>query len=399
MEKQLESNIWKYTIVLIANKRVFVAILGAYYLTIPGVTPQSIGIILLISSLTGFLFEIPSGYMSDKVGHKEALVLSRIFMALSSFLFLLSDSLFGLVLAGVFMSLAGAFLSGTGSAFMHETLRALKREDDYSRIMGKISAIGFAIPIVLMVLVPFIVSYSYKLPFLIALGIDIVGLAAALLLMKPPVPPEHVKEIGVTNFKQVVQEGYRIGFLPLAFFTGIIGGIMFGIGGFRAPYQLFLEVPVIWFGVLFGIGRVFASLMLAYSGRIREHFTILSFNRFKFILYTLLLGLLGTVSNSWVVITVFILLNAFQWGLSKVDEGFHLEVIRKSKFKATLLSITAQINDTVAAFVGFSLGFLIEHFSYQSGFFIASITFFVVLFPLYLYIAHKYKTGVYNTSS
>lgn len=399
MEKRLESNFWKYTLVLIANKRVFVAILGAYYLTIPGVTPQTIGTILLASTLASFLFEIPSGYMSDKVGHKQTLVLSRILMLLSTLSFLVSESFIGLVVAGVLMSLAGAFLSGTGSAFMHETLKALKRENDYSRVMGKISAIGFAVPIIFMMFIPFLVSYSYKLPFLIALVTDIVGLVAALLLMRPSVPPEHIEEIGVTNFKQAMKEASNIGFLPLAFFVGIMGGIMVGLAGFRAPYQLFLEIPVIWFGVLFGIGRMLASLMLAYSGRIREYFTLLSFYRFELVLYTLLLGFLGTISNPWVVIIVFILLNAFQWGLSKISEGFHLEVIRKSKFKATLLSITSLVNDAVAAFSGFSLGFLIERFSYQSGFMVFATVFLVALFPLYLYIAHKYNKGVYNTEN
>jgi len=70
MQKLLQGNIWKYTLLLIANKRIFVAILGAYYLTIPDVNAAGIGIILLAGSLAGFVFEIPSGYVSDKIGHK-----------------------------------------------------------------------------------------------------------------------------------------------------------------------------------------------------------------------------------------------------------------------------------------------------------------------------------------
>lgn len=399
MQKNLESNIWKYTIILIANKRIFVAILGAYYLTIPGVTAQSIGTILLASSLAGFLFEIPSGYMSDKLGHKQTLVLSRIFTALSSFLFLISESFWGLIIAGVLMSLGGAFMSGTGSAFMHETLRALKREHEYSRIMGKLSSVGFAVPIILMVLIPFFVSYSYKLPFLIALLIDIIGFVASLFLIKPPVPPEHVEEIGITNFRQVMREGYRAGFFPLALFSGILSGILFGVSGFRAPYQLFLGIPVIWFGVYYGIGRVFVSLILAYSGSIRKYFNLVSFYRFELILYTAIFCLLGSIAIPWVVVFLFIVSNAFNWGLSKIGEGFLLDVIKNSKFKATLLSTGSQIDQAVSAFSAFGLGFLIERFSYQSGFLIMGIILFVILFPIYLYISRKYLTGIYTPLS
>jgi len=274
MQKLLQGNIWKYTLLLIANKRIFVAILGAYYLTIPDVNAAGVGIILLAGSLAGFVFEIPSGYVSDKIGHKQALVISRIVILLSTILFLVANNIIFLILAGIALSTGIAFHSGTGSAFMHETLRGLQREKDYASVMGKISSIGFAVPIVFMVLVPFLVSISFKLPFAIALIVDLVGLFAAISLVTPPVPQEEIKEIGVTNFRQVLREGYHLNFFTFALFSGIIGGVLFGVGGFRAPYQTFLEIPVIWYGVFFGIGRAFASLMLAYSGRIRAITTI-----------------------------------------------------------------------------------------------------------------------------
>ena len=396
MEKNLQNNIWKYALLLIANKRIFVAVLGAYYLTIPDVTPKIIGTILLAGSLSGFLFEIPSGYMSDKIGHKLTLVISRVLMLVSTIFFLLANNIAFLILGAIFLSASAAFQSGTGSAFMHETLQGLKREQDYARVMGKISSIGFAVPIIFMVLVPFLVSVSYKTPFLIALVIDVIGLLAAISLVVPPVPQEHIEEIGATNFKQVLQEGYHLNFFSIALFSGIISGTLFSVGGFRAPYQSFLEIPVIWYGVFFGIGRAFASLMLAYSGRIKKYITLPSFYGFQLIIYTLLILVLGIISSWWVVVTAFIVINAFQWGLSKIDEGYQLDIIKSSKFKATLLSTGSQIDRAVSAVSSFGVGFIIERVSYQYGFLYSGIIFLVILFPLYLYIVRGYKTGAYN---
>ena len=396
MEKNLQNNIWKYALLLIANKRIFVAVLGAYYLTIPDVTPKIIGTILLAGSLSGFLFEIPSGYMSDKIGHKLTLVISRVLMLVSTIFFLLANNIAFLILGAIFLSASAAFQSGTGSAFMHETLQGLKREQDYARVMGKISSIGFAVPIIFMVLVPFLVSVSYKTPFLIALVIDVIGLLAAISLVVPPVSQEHIEEIGATNFKQVLQEGYRLNFFSIALFSGIISGTLFSVGGFRAPYQSFLEIPVIWYGVFFGIGRAFASLMLAYSGRIKKYITLPSFYGLQLIIYTLLILVLGIISSWWVVVTAFIVINAFQWGLSKIDEGYQLDIIKSSKFKATLLSTGSQIDRAVSAVSSFGVGFIIERVSYQYGFLYSGIIFLVILFPLYLYIVRGYKTGAYN---
>ena len=396
MQKLLQGNIWKYTLLLIANKRIFVAILGAYYLTIPDVNAAGVGIILLAGSLAGFVFEIPSGYVSDKIGHKQALVISRIVILLSTILFLVANNIIFLILAGIALSTGIAFHSGTGSAFMHETLRGLQREKDYASVMGKISSIGFAVPIVFMVLVPFLVSISFKLPFAIALIVDLVGLFAAISLVTPPVPQEEIKEIGVTNFRQVLREGYHLNFFTFALFSGIIGGVLFGVGGFRAPYQTFLEIPVIWYGVFFGIGRAFASLMLAYSGRIRAITTIYSFYKFQLILYTFFILILATISTWWIVVIAFIIINAFQWGLSRVDNSYMMDIISPSKFKATLLSTHAQIEHIVAAVASFGVGFAIERISYQSGFLYLGIGFFVILMLLYLYILRQRKAGVYD---
>ena len=391
MEKKLKSNIWKYTLLLIANKRIFVAILGAYYLTIPDVTPEGIGIILLAGSLAGFIFEIPSGYVSDKIGHKAALVLSRLFMLVSTLFFLVANNIAFLILGGIFLSMSTAFHSGTGSAFVHETLRGLKRENEYAKVTGKMSSIGFAVPIILMVLTPFLVSISFKAPFLAALVVDLVGILAAFLLVTPPVSQEEIDEIKLTKFKQVVREGHRLNFFIFALFSGIVSGALFSVGGFRAPYQLFLEVPVIWYGVLFGAGRVFASLMLAYSGKIKERISLFSFYKFQLVLYTIFILVLGLVPDWRVAVIAFIVINAFQWGLSKVDNSYLMDIIKTSKFKATLLSIRAQISQLIAAIASFGVGFLIERLSYQYGFLYLGLIFFAVLFSLYLYIINKHE--------
>lgn len=394
--KQLESNIWKYGFILVANKRIFVAILGAYYLTIPGVTAQTIGFLLLVGNLAGFLFELPSGYLSDKVGHKQALIVSRLFLVISSLAFLVAKDVLLLAAGSIFLSLGFAFHSGTGSAFMHETLRGLGRDHEYARIMGKLSSIGFAVPIVLMVITPFLISISYQVPFAIALILDCVAVVVAMTLTVPPVPQEQVQEVSATNFAQVMHEGHRLHYLVVALFSGLVMGFVLALNSFRPPYQVFLDIPVIWFGVFLGIGRATASLMLAWSGAIQQHFSPASFFRMQFVLNVLLIMLLGFVATPWLVVTIFIVLNALQWGLSRVSEGYHLDIIRSSPFKATLLSVYAQCYQVVSAVVAMVLGVMIERISYQYSFLVLGALLCAMGLPLYVHIARLYRSGVYD---
>lgn len=395
-EKSLRGNIWKFALLLVTNKRIFAAIIGAYYLTIPNVDVQGVGIILLAGSLGGFLFEIPTGYLADRVGHKQALIAARVFALLSTAFFLVANNLAVLILGAVALSAATAFQSGTGSAFMHETLKGLKREKDYATVMGKISSIGFAIPIAFMVTVPFLVGISFKLPFALGLVIDVIGFFTALSLTVPPVPTEETKEIGPTNFKQALKEGHRFHFFGFALFSGILSGMLFAVGGFRAPYQMFLAVPVIWYGVLFGIGRGLASLMLAYTGKIKEKMTVYSFFKFKLILYAVLILALALAPETWMVVALFIIINAFQWGLSRTNNSFMVDIVRSSRFKATLLSIQAQVNRIAAGVASFGIGFAVEKLSYHFGFLFLGIAFLIILVPIYLFIEKQRKAGVYD---
>ncbi|MCB9810337.1 MFS transporter [Candidatus Nomurabacteria bacterium] len=396
LEKRLRSNIWKYTVMGVVNKRIFAAIISVYYLTIPDVTVQTVGLILLVGNVVSFFLEIPSGYISDKLGHKQTLVMSSILMVCSTILFLFANSVTFLMLASTIMCASWAFKSGTGSAFMHETLRALNIEHEYSRIMGKVSAIGFSVPIILTVLVPFLVSISYKVPFLIALIMDVIGLFVVFSLVVPPVTPEHVKEVGITNFKQVMKEAYRLNFFSVVLLSAFIGATATSFSMFRAPYQEFVGISVIWFGVLFGLGRGLASLMLAYSGRIKNVLTLPSFYLWQIFLFGVLYLIAWSIDSWLVVAVVFVLANAIQWGFSKIDEGYQLQIISGSKFKATLLSVYSQLKSLISGAISFVLGTLILHFSYQKSFLILGIFFIIVSFSMYWYIIKKHEAGDYG---
>lgn len=390
MQAALESNIWKYTVLLVTNKRVFVAILSVYYLTIPGVNTWWIGILLLVGNVASIIFDVPSSFIADKVGHKEALVLSRVSMILSSLVFMFATNVWGLVVGSVLLSIGFAFMSGVGSAFMHETFRALNRTDEYTIVMGKASAIGFFIPALMMALVPFTVSISYKVPFLIMLAIDLLGLTMTLILVRPPVVPEQAAKVEATKFFEVVRQGFALRFFRIAVFSGIVSALLDGVDGFRGPYQLFLHVPVIWFGIFFGVGRVLASIMLTYSGKLRALFgNVYTYQRAQIIVYGTLLLLIGIFSNPWVAVAVFIIDNALQWGTSQVDTGYLLDIIRKNKFKATLLSISNQLENFFSMFVVVIMGGAISIFGYQRSFLILAGVFFLILVPLHLFIVRS----------
>ena len=92
--------------------------------------------IILLSAvyyLSVFALEVPSGYFSDRVGRRLTLLLSASSFVLAAACFLVGGR-FGWFAAGQFFLAAGfALQSGTDTALLFDSLKALGREHEYAR--------------------------------------------------------------------------------------------------------------------------------------------------------------------------------------------------------------------------------------------------------------------------
>lgn len=388
-QNKIKSNIWKFTLLLITNKRAYTAILSFYYLTIPGVQEQQLGWILLIGSVASFLFEIPSGFLSDKIGHRNMLILTRGLMLFSTAIYIVADSFALLIFATIILSMAFSSLSGSDKAFMFDTLQALGKQKDYSKIMGKASSIGFAVPIVFMALPPSLIEYSYKAPFVLSLLIDIIGLITAISLVNV----KHVerRKDQELNLKQILKNGFEIGYMPFAILAAFISGILLTVQFYRAPFQEFAGADVAWFGIYFTAGRLLISVLLMFNGKFKEIFNVYTYQQFRIAIYFVCILALGFIKSWQGVVVVFLLLHALQWGFMQTTSHFMLELISASHYKATLLSIRAQISQAFAAVSGLAVGYLLSVYSYNDVFIYIAVVFIVLSSALYVYICKQTK--------
>ncbi|MGI9389459.1 MAG: MFS transporter [Boseongicola sp.] len=76
------------------------------------------------------LFEVPSGYMSDRIGRRATLIASSVAGFLGMVVFATGDTFSAFVLGQVLLGASIAFVSGTDSAFLYESLVAEGRKDE-----------------------------------------------------------------------------------------------------------------------------------------------------------------------------------------------------------------------------------------------------------------------------
>lgn len=268
--QKIESNIWKYFFVILSNKRIFAAIFAVYLISMNSIEEKQVGFMMLIANVMSFLFEIPSGYMSDKMGHKNTLIFSRLLLVLSSIGYIIFSNFTGLLIATLLWTIGISFFSGSGSAFMHDTLKALKKDNEYSSIVGKINSYSFFVSMLLSASVPFLMQYDSKIPFYISLLVTFIGLVFSISLRRIKETKEEKEGIKTANIKDVFKESLSTCFMPYGMYFSFLFGCAFAILIYRDPYQLFTGSNLALFGVYFALGRVFTILISRYTGYLHQ---------------------------------------------------------------------------------------------------------------------------------
>ena len=96
-----------------------------------GFSMVEIGIAESFFHLASFLFEIPSGVISDVFGRKRSMILSQCMFIVSALCMMFSESLPGVCIALVLDAFGYNFASGTREALAYDSLKLAGHEDSY----------------------------------------------------------------------------------------------------------------------------------------------------------------------------------------------------------------------------------------------------------------------------
>ncbi len=89
------------------------------------------------------VLEVPSGYMSDRLGRRITLLLSALSGLIGTVLLALGDSFVDFALAQLCFGASAAFVSGTDSALLYQSLAALGREKEIEAQELRAWRVGF----------------------------------------------------------------------------------------------------------------------------------------------------------------------------------------------------------------------------------------------------------------
>ncbi len=149
----------------------------------------SLSAVLTLSGLyyiTVFVLEVPSGYLSDRLGRRPTLLLGAGFALLASLLFVLAGQWWVFVAANMALAASIALQSGSDTALHYDALKSLGRESEYQAREARAETWGMVSLAAACLLGGALGSLDLRLAYaLSACG----ALVAILLLLRMQEPP------------------------------------------------------------------------------------------------------------------------------------------------------------------------------------------------------------------
>lgn len=138
------------------------------------------------------LLEVPSGWLSDRIGRRWTLVFSGLGWTLGALVIGLSTSFVPFAAGQVLLAGGRAFASGTDSSMVYETLHGLGRTETFRDRVGRAMSYSFGALAVSALVGGAMGAIDLRLPYFASVATGLVATGAALLLVEPP----HEREGG-----------------------------------------------------------------------------------------------------------------------------------------------------------------------------------------------------------
>lgn len=145
-------------------------------------------------SLSIALFEFPSGYIADRLGHRRALVLASGAIVVGWALYALARGLGSVLAAELVLGVGFSLVSGADAALLYDSLREQGKEHEFARWYGRMRSAAQISSGAAALVAGFLYARWSRLPFVLELACWVVALGIALRLGETRRAPARVDD-------------------------------------------------------------------------------------------------------------------------------------------------------------------------------------------------------------
>ncbi|KHA53850.1 MFS transporter [Sulfitobacter geojensis] len=258
------------------------------------------------------VMEVPSGYMSDRLGRRRTLIAAAFFGAVGAGLIAAGSGFAIFAIAQVCLGATAAFSSGTDNALLYESLKAQGREAEVEaqETRGWQAALmGLALSAITG---GFLASYAFQWAFVAGAAAQAVALCIAWRFVEPPHGTRAIANAGPSgqwqHFRQAMQRSVLVWLFVLSVLMYGFSHVPFVFG---QPFIAQALEGVAWSppivsGAVSTVMMLVSVLASLIAVRLRQRIGLAAILLFAFAIQIGLIGVLALTSSALAIAVLFL---------------------------------------------------------------------------------------------
>ncbi len=342
--------------------------------------------ILAVENITSAVMDVPTGFISDRMGRKITLALGSVCSAVGVGCYAVADNSLWLLVGAFLSGLSTCLFNGNNNALLYETLKAEGLETEFHHYQGRTSSM-FQLALGISALCSSLMT-SHGLRFIFILGIipQVLAVFVSFLFQDPSVHIDS-KHNGYTHFKVAFS---KVLYNPRLRLLMIGQAISYGAGEATFNFRNAL-INILWpvwaIGIYRGLNNAGGFLGFWFSGRIIDRVTAPYMLAFAEAYWFCSQMIAVNISN--VISPIIFLTGASFYGPFMVARDKLLQAEFADEQRATMGSVASFTGSLFYAVMAVCIGAVSDHFgpAFGVGFGVSACAFSL---PIYVWLFRKH---------
>lgn len=352
---------------------------------------QGIGLIETTWIIVLVISEIPTGAIADIFGKKYTLFFAFFLQFIGQLVMAFAQNYSFLVISVIIMTLGSALFSGSYEALVFDSLKQLKKENLYSKILANIQTISLGAWAICSITGGFLFTINPSFPFIATAGFFLLGMVVTTFLTEPAIDTE---KFSLNTYLYQTKQGFRQ--LFHSSFKKRVTTLLIITSFLVIPYEFLGDAIILDFGYkpkelgfFYSLLFIISATAVQLASKIKKRFSAIKAFYYLNLAYSFLMTIMIFLSKYVGGIALF-----GTASLHHINKNITSEIVNQStvsKYRATTLSTFNLITIIPYVFVAIFVGKFIDSFSARVFAHYFGLTLFFVTLTLYANYSKKQK--------